>query len=188
VANSRSARKRIRANERKHIRNRGVRSSVRTYVGKARQSLLTIEPGQTVDVAEQLRAAVRALDRAAEKGILHRNNVNRRKSRLTAMAARLIRAASEGGEHTTELRAAAAGGAKGRGRAAAPAKKATSKPTSKVAAKPAARSTAAKPAARSTAAKPAARSTAAKPAARSTAAKPAARSRAAKPASAKADS
>ncbi|PZR83733.1 MAG: 30S ribosomal protein S20 [Candidatus Aeolococcus gillhamiae] len=127
MANSRSARKRIRANERKHVRNRGVRSSVRTYVGKARQSLLSLEPGNTVDVEEQLKAAVRALDRAAEKGILHRNNVNRRKSRLTAMAARLIRAASEGGEHATELRAAAAGGAKGRGRATTAAKRPAAK-------------------------------------------------------------
>ena len=110
MANSRSARKRIRANERKHIRNRGVRSSVRTYVGKARQSLLSLEPGDTVDVEEQLKAAVRALDRAGEKGILHRNNVNRRKSRLPRWP-RLIRAASQGGEHATELRAAAAGGA-----------------------------------------------------------------------------
>ncbi|MBJ7595288.1 MAG: 30S ribosomal protein S20, partial [Candidatus Dormibacteraeota bacterium] len=108
-------------------RNRGVRSSVRTYVGKARQSLLSLEPGNTVDVEEQLKAAVRALDRAAEKGILHRNNVNRRKSRLTAMAARLIRAASEGGEHATELRAAAAGGAKGRGRATTAAKRPAAK-------------------------------------------------------------
>jgi small subunit ribosomal protein S20 len=141
VANSRSARKRIRANERKHIRNRGVRSSVRTYVGKARQSLLILEPGDTVDVEEQLKAAVRALDRAGEKGILHRNNVNRRKSRLTAMAARLIRAASQGGEHATELRAAAAGGAKGRGRAATaarkPAAKAPAKAPAKAASKPA---------------------------------------------------
>jgi small subunit ribosomal protein S20 len=136
VANSRSARKRIRANERKHIRNRGVRSSVRTYVGKARQSLLTLEPGETVDVEEQLKAAVRALDRAGEKGILHRNNVNRRKSRLTLMAARLIRAATEGGEHSTEVRAAAAGGAKGRGRQSTAARKAAAKPTPK-AAKPA---------------------------------------------------
>ena len=143
MANSRSARKRIRANERKHIRNRGVRSSVRTYVGKARQSLLILEPGDTVDVEEQLKAAVRALDRAGEKGILHRNNVNRRKSRLTAMAARLIRAASEGGEHATELRAAAAGGAKGRGRAASAAKKPASKAPAKAAAKPAAKASAA---------------------------------------------
>jgi small subunit ribosomal protein S20 len=147
VANSRSARKRIRANERKHIRNRGVRSSVRTYVGKARQSLLSLEPGDTVDVEAQLKAAVRALDRAGEKGILHRNNVNRRKSRLTSMAARLIRAASEGGEHTTEVRAAAAGGAKGRGRAASgarkPAAKTPVKAAAKAAAKPAAKTTAA---------------------------------------------
>jgi len=143
VANSRSARKRIRANERKHIRNRGVRSSVRTYVGKARQSLLSLEPGATVDVEEQLKAAVRALDRAGEKGILHRNNVNRRKSRLTSMAARLIRAASEGGEHTTEVRAAAAGGAKGRGRAASAAKKPAGKVPAKPAAKPASKATAA---------------------------------------------
>ena len=141
MANSRSARKRIRANERKHIRNRGVRSSVRTYVGKARQSLLNLEPGDTVDVEAQLKAAVRALDRAAEKGILHRNNVNRRKSRLTSMASRLMRAASEGGEHATELRAAAAGGAKGRGRAATT----TKKPAARPAAKPtAAKATAAK--------------------------------------------
>ena len=133
MANSRSARKRIRANERKHVRNRGVRSAVRTHVSKARQALLTLEPGQTVDVGEQLKAAVKALDRAAEKGILHRNNARRRKSRLTAMAARLIRAASEGGEHSTELRTAAAGGAKGRGRAATAAKK----PVPKAASKPA---------------------------------------------------
>jgi small subunit ribosomal protein S20 len=142
VANSRSARKRIRANERKHIRNRGVRSSVRTYVGKARQSLLSLKPGDTVDVEAQLKAAVRALDRAGEKGILHRNNVNRRKSRLTSMAARLIRAASEGGEHTTEVRAAAAGGAKGRGRAASGARKPAAKAPVKVAAKPAGKATA----------------------------------------------
>jgi len=131
VANSRSARKRIRANERKHIRNRGVRSSVRTYVGKARQSLLILEPGDTVDVEEQLKAAVRALDRAGEKGILHRNNVNRRKSRLTAMAARLIRAASQGGEHATELRAAATAARKPAAKAPA---KAASKPAPKAAA------------------------------------------------------
>lgn len=147
MANSRSARKRIRASERKHVRNRAVRSSVRTHVGKARHALLGFESGSTVDVEAQLRAAVRALDRAGEKGILHRNNVNRRKSRLTAMASRLMRAAESGAPETGELRAAAAGGAKGRGRAAAakparsaakPATKATkpgAKPTTKATAK-----------------------------------------------------
>ena len=144
MANSRSARKRIRANERKHVRNRGVRSSVRTYVGRARQSLLTIEPGQTVDIEAQLRAAVRALDRAGAKGILHRNNVNRRKSRLTAMAARLIRAASEGGEHSTEVRATAVGGAKGRGRAATTGRKPAAKAATKTPTRPAAKATSAR--------------------------------------------
>ena len=72
-----------------------------------------------------------------KKGILHRNNVNRRKSRLTLMAARLIRAATEGGEHSTEVRAAAAGGAKGRGRQSTAARKAAAKPAPKAAAKPA---------------------------------------------------
>lgn len=153
MANSRSARKRIRANERKHVRNRGVRSSVRTYVGKARQALLTLEPGQTVDVEAQLTAAVRALDRAGEKGILHRNNVNRRKSRLTAMAARLIKAATEGGEHATEVRSAAAGGAKGRGRQASAAKR----PAAKAAAKPAAKASTGAAATRAPGAKAAAK-------------------------------
>jgi small subunit ribosomal protein S20 len=166
VANSRSARRRIRANERKHIRNRGVRSSVRTYVGKARQALLTLEPGQTVDVEAQLTAAVRALDRAGEKGILHRNNVNRRKSRLTAMAARLIKAATEGGEHATEVRSAAAGGAKGRGRQTTTAKRAAAKPVTKATAKPAAKAASTSSTATASATAPAAKARAtAKPAA-----------------------
>ena len=84
MANSRSARKRIRSSERKHVRNRAVKSAVRTKVIKARHALL--EEGSATGEAE-LHAAIKALDRAAEKGILHRNNVRRRKSRLATMAA-----------------------------------------------------------------------------------------------------
>src|SRR5438270_2944910 len=94
MANSRSARKRIRSSERKHVRNRAVRAAVRTSVGKARRALLGADSG--AETEEQVRTAVRALDRASEKGILHPNNARRRKSRLAAMAARLSRAA--GGE------------------------------------------------------------------------------------------
>src|SRR3984893_19074148 len=86
MANSRSARKRIRSSERKHIRNRAVKSAVRTKVIKARHALL--EEGGPTGEAE-LHAAIKALDRAAEKGVLHRNNVRRRKSRLASMAAPL---------------------------------------------------------------------------------------------------
>jgi small subunit ribosomal protein S20 len=138
VANSRSARKRIRTNERKHIRNRGVRSAVRTSITKARRALLGNLP--TVDSQEQVLAAVRALDRAAEKGILHRNNAARRKSRLMAMAHKLVTAAEAGDE--AAARAAAVGGEKGRARARG---KAAAKPTTKAtAAKAPARAAAAK--------------------------------------------
>jgi small subunit ribosomal protein S20 len=127
VANSRSARKRIRSNERKHIRNRAVRSAVRTSITKARRALLGTLPA--VDSAEQVLAAVRALDRAAEKGILHRNNADRRKSRLMAMAHKLARAA--------------AGGEKGRSRTTRPARTAAARTPAKAAtAKPAAKGSA----------------------------------------------
>jgi small subunit ribosomal protein S20 len=109
MANSRSARKRIRSSEAKHVRNRAVKSAVRTKVIKARHALLE-EGGATGDT--ELNAAIRALDRAAEKGILHRNNARRRKSRLASMAARLSNVA-EGAEGAA-VRSAAAGGAKGR--------------------------------------------------------------------------
>lgn len=132
MANTRSARKRIRANEAKHVRNRGVRSAVRTKVSKARHALLS--PAEDVDTAEALRAAVSALDRAAEKGILHANNARRRKSRLATMAASLQRA--EGAGEAAAARSTAAGGAKGRSTKAAAAKS-PAKSSSKAKAAPA---------------------------------------------------
>ncbi len=152
MANSRSARKRIRSSERKHIRNRAVKSAVRTKVIKARHALL--EEGSTGGDAE-LHAAIRALDRAAEKGVLHQNNVRRRKSRLASMAARLKNVA-EGAEGAA-VRSVAAGGAKGRS-AKQPAR-ATAKSTKPAGKAPAARASAAKTAAPKAAApaKPAAK-------------------------------
>jgi small subunit ribosomal protein S20 len=135
MANSRSARKRIRSSERKHERNRAVKSAVRTKVIKARHALL--DDGGAGGDAE-LHAAIRALDRAAEKGVLHPNNVRRRKSRLASMAARLSNVA-EGAEGAA-ARSAAAGGAKGRS-----AKQQTRRSaTAKTAAKPAGKAPAAK--------------------------------------------
>jgi len=110
VANSRSARKRIRASERKRIRNRTVRSAVRTKIGRVRHALIS---GQTEGIDEELRGAIKSLDKAAEKGIIHRNNAARRKSRIMAMAARLT-ALSGSLEEQAATRAAATGGAKGK--------------------------------------------------------------------------
>src|SRR5207248_1468894 len=70
----------MRQAERRAIRNRGARSAVRTYVKKATEAV-----ANAVDnAAEVVRDAVSALDKAAQKGIVHRNAAARRKSRLMA--------------------------------------------------------------------------------------------------------
>lgn len=161
VANTRSARKRIRANERKHERNRAVRSAVRTKVTKARRAILN--PVDGVDMASVLRDALSALDRAAEKGVVHANSARRRKSRLASMAASLVRAGQEGEGEMAAARSTAAGGAKGRTTRPATAKTAATsraKPTTKSAG---AKASAAKASTAKSAAKtPTAKSTAAK--------------------------
>jgi small subunit ribosomal protein S20 len=83
MANTSSARKRIRSAARKHERNRRVRSSVRTAVARARRVIDGAEEGTA---EELLKLATSALDKASEHGILHPRNVSRRKSRLMRSA------------------------------------------------------------------------------------------------------
>lgn len=78
MANTRSARKRIRQNERRRLRNRAVRSAVRGSVKSAREAL----GGKSADSATAVREAIRALDRAVTQGVIHRNTAARRKSSL----------------------------------------------------------------------------------------------------------
>jgi small subunit ribosomal protein S20 len=70
------------------LRNRAVRSEVKTKVVKARRSLSGAPVAESDRYALTLDA-VRALDRAASKGVLHRNNAARRKARLTRQMAKL---------------------------------------------------------------------------------------------------
>lgn len=79
MANIKSAEKRWRQNIKRRARNRMVRSATRTYVKDAR---LAIEDGDVQESAEAVREAISALDRAVSKGVIHRNNAARRKSRL----------------------------------------------------------------------------------------------------------
>ena len=79
MANIKSAEKRWRQNIKRRARNRMVRSSARTYVRSAREA---IEDGETQESTEAVRQAISALDRAVSKGVIHRNNAARRKSRL----------------------------------------------------------------------------------------------------------
>jgi small subunit ribosomal protein S20 len=79
MANHKSALKRIRQNEKKRLRNRIYISRTRTEVKQARQAI----SAGNVDAARQATLeAIRILDKAANKGIIHKNAAARRKSRL----------------------------------------------------------------------------------------------------------
>jgi small subunit ribosomal protein S20 len=86
LANIKSAIKRNKQNEKKRIRNRVVRGKTRTFIQKARVAMDS-KPAEEVRTATLL--AVRTLDKAAQKGVIHKNNAARRKSRLMKRMARL---------------------------------------------------------------------------------------------------
>jgi small subunit ribosomal protein S20 len=102
-----SAKKQARAGARRAVRNRGVRSEVKTLIVKARRSF-TESPAAEAERFASAVEAVRALDRAAAKGILHPNNAARRKGRLARQMAKLASAAVPAPSKT----AAAKGGRK----------------------------------------------------------------------------
>ena len=78
MPNTRSAAKQMRVAERRRVRNRTVKSAVKTFIRKAERTITTsVEEAQA-----QVVQAVKSLDKAATKGILHKRNVARRKSRL----------------------------------------------------------------------------------------------------------
>lgn len=78
MANIKSAEKRNRQRIKREAANRVVRGAARTALKKAR---LAIENNDS-NAAEAVRLAQRALDKAATKGVLHKNNASRRKARL----------------------------------------------------------------------------------------------------------
>ncbi|MCA9909542.1 MAG: 30S ribosomal protein S20 [Anaerolineae bacterium] len=81
MANHKSALKRMRQNEKRRAYNRMFRSRARTFVKRAR---LAIDTEKSQDAVEATRIAMRELDRAASKGVIHKRNAARRKSRLMA--------------------------------------------------------------------------------------------------------
>jgi small subunit ribosomal protein S20 len=86
LANTKSAIKRIRQSEKRRIQNRIYRGSARTFVRKAR---LAIDSGDVETARAATLQAVSALDKAAQKGVLHDNNASRRKGRLMKSLAAL---------------------------------------------------------------------------------------------------
>ena len=91
MANIKSQIKRNKQNEKRRLRNRNYVGGARTFVKKARQ---TIDEGDTENAALATTTAISALDKAAEKGILHKNNAARRKSRLMKRLATLKKQAA----------------------------------------------------------------------------------------------
>lgn len=126
-----SAKKQARSGVRRALRNRAVRSEVKTKVVKARRTLVGGPVAESERYALALEA-IQALDRAASKGVLHRNNAGRRKSRLAKQLSKLAMSPAAGS-------------------AAGPAAKGKKAPAGAAAAKPAAKAGKAKPAAKSAA-------------------------------------
>ena len=73
------------------IRTRGDRTETRSAMAKA---LRSVESGDVVEAENAVKEALITLDRAVQKGILHKNNVNRRKSRMATNLNRMKAAAS----------------------------------------------------------------------------------------------
>ena len=80
MANTASARKRIRQTEKRTVRNRARRSRVRTFLRKVEQA---ISGGDKARAQDAFRAAQPELHRAVTKGVFHRNTVARKLSRLS---------------------------------------------------------------------------------------------------------
>ncbi len=90
MANIKSQIKRNRTNEKARLRNKAARSEVKTRIKKAVSSATT---GAETTV-EDLRVAVKRLDKAAARGIIHKNQAANRKSRLVKRINALTAAAS----------------------------------------------------------------------------------------------
>ncbi|MGE2733171.1 30S ribosomal protein S20 [Mycolicibacterium vaccae] len=79
MANIKSQEKRNRTNERRRLRNKSVKSSLHTAVRGFRQA---VEAGDKDKAGELLVATSRKLDKAASKGVIHKNQAANRKSAL----------------------------------------------------------------------------------------------------------
>ena len=77
MANIKSQIKRIKTNEKARLRNQSVKSELKTYVRRVREA---IEAGDKAAAEEGLKKACRKLDKAASKGIIHKNQAADRKS------------------------------------------------------------------------------------------------------------
>ena len=86
MANIKSQIKRNKQNEKRHERNKAVKSGLKTAVRKFREAA---DAGDKDAATEAARAASRKLDKAASKGVIHKNQAAHRKSAIAKRAASL---------------------------------------------------------------------------------------------------
>ncbi|MBU2536189.1 MAG: 30S ribosomal protein S20 [Chloroflexi bacterium] len=79
MPNIKQAQKQARNSEKRQMRNRAVRSRTKTFITRAEKLVFA---GEMESAQEAVAETIKALDRAAEKGIIHSKNAARRKSRL----------------------------------------------------------------------------------------------------------
>jgi small subunit ribosomal protein S20 len=86
MANIRSQMKRNRQNERRRLRNKSVRSEIRT---RTKNALAAADSGSE-GTGDFVRLAMKRIDKAAAKGIIHPNQASRRKARLARAVAKRL--------------------------------------------------------------------------------------------------
>lgn len=86
MANIKSQKKRILTNEKARLRNKAVKSSLKTSIRKFHEAA---DAGDAEKAAEAAQAANRQLDKAASKGVIHKNQAANRKSSISKRAASL---------------------------------------------------------------------------------------------------
>lgn len=82
MANIKSAKKRILVTAKKTMRNKMIKSGVKTAIKKV---LVAVKAGNKEEAKVALKNAIQAIDKACSKGIFHKNNASRKKSRLSKL-------------------------------------------------------------------------------------------------------
>ncbi|MFN8220762.1 MAG: 30S ribosomal protein S20 [Fimbriimonadales bacterium] len=83
MANLSSSKKDVRRSEKRRQVNQGVKSALKTYVKKVRTSAAASDATATT---ANLNQAMKALDKAVQRGVIHKNQAARRKSRIAKLA------------------------------------------------------------------------------------------------------
>ncbi len=82
MPNTPTAKKRLRQNDKRRVRNRSHRSALRSQIRKVRAA---VEAGKLEEATSEFRVAVKRLDQAAASNLIHDNAASRTKSRLSAL-------------------------------------------------------------------------------------------------------